>query len=168
MTEQINDDEFDENLREAAGGPIPRDRAERFYDRIRGKIQTYLDKKGPAVGKSGEFLLLAPDFFILMWRLVNDSRVSGKNKVLLGSSVAYYIFPFDILPEAFLGPIGYLDDLVFAAFVLNRMLTDTDPRILREHWPGDGDILEMIRKVLAAADSLVSSKVVDRLKRMAK
>jgi uncharacterized membrane protein YkvA (DUF1232 family) len=94
--------------------------------------------------------------------------VSGKNKVLLGSSIAYYIFPFDILPEAFLGPLGYLDDLVFGVYVLNRILVDTDPEILREHWAGGDDILATIQKVLGAADSLVSTEVLGRIKKMAK
>ena len=163
---KITEEEFDE-LHEA-GAQIPRDRAERFYDRIRGRIQSYLDRRGTAVGKTGEFLLLVPDVFILLWRLVKDARVSGKNKVFVGSAVAYYILPFDILPEAFLGPIGYLDDLVFGAYVLNRVLTDTDPEVLREHWPGESDVLEMIQKVLAAADSLVGSEVLGKIKRMAK
>ena len=48
---------------------------------------------------------------------------------MLGPAVVYYISPFDLLPEALLGPIGYLDDLVFAVYVLNRLLSDTDVRL---------------------------------------
>jgi len=144
------------------------ERAQRFYDRIRKNIQDYLDRKGGLIEKGGEYLLLVPDFFILLWRLVNDSRVNGKNKVLLGSSLVYYVIPFDFIPEAIVGPIGYLDDLVFAVYVLNKVLGDTDASVLREHWSGDSDVLDSIQRVLNAADSLVGSNVIDRFKKMMK
>ena len=160
----VDDDDFEE-LR---GDDIAPDRAERFYDRVRSRIQSYVDSKGAAIGKTAEYLLLVPDVFILLWRLVNDARVSGKNKVLLGSGIAYYIFPIDLIPEAFVGPIGYLDDLVFGVYILNRVLRDTDPAILQEHWPGSEDILAVIQKTLTAADSLIGTEIVDRIKRMAK
>lgn len=158
----------DDDFEELRGEDIAPERAERFYDRVRTRIQSYVDSKGAAVGKTAEFLLLVPDVFILLWRLVNDGRVSGKNKVLLGSGIAYFIFPIDLIPEAFVGPIGYLDDLVFGVYILNRVLADTDAAILREHWPGSEDVLSIIQKVLGKAESLIGTKMVDRIKRMAK
>jgi len=149
-------------------GPVSRDRAERFYDRVRESIRRYLDKKGPVAGKTAEYLLLVPDVFMLLWRLINDSRVNAKNKVLLGSGLAYFLFPLDIMPEALLGPAGYIDDLVFGVYLLNKMLADTDPEVLRQHWSGSEDVLKMIRKVLGAADNLVGGDLVGRLKKMIK
>ena len=160
---EMTDDEVNENMTTLT---MSHERADRFYDRLRQRIHTYVENKGAALEKSADYLMLVPDVFILLWRLVNDGRVSGKNKVLLGSGIAYFIFPFDIIPEAIVGPIGYLDDLVFAAYVLNRMLVDTDISILREHWAGEGDVLDSIRRVLGAADNLVDTKVVDKLKKM--
>jgi uncharacterized membrane protein YkvA (DUF1232 family) len=155
-------------MSDAGAQEIPRERAERFYDRLRTKIHGYVENKGNAVGKTAEFLLLVPDVFILLWRLISDPRITAKNKTILVSGVAYFVFPFDLLPEAFLGPIGYLDDLVLAVYILNRMLVDTDPAILREHWSGSDDVLATIQKVLNAADSLVGSDLLKRIKRMAK
>ena len=86
--------------------PVSESKATRFYDRIRSNIAAYIDRKGPALGKSAEYLFLVPDVFILLFRLAKDERVTGKNKVLLGTGLAYYIFPLDIMPEAILGPIG--------------------------------------------------------------
>jgi uncharacterized membrane protein YkvA (DUF1232 family) len=153
---------------EAERGPVTQERAERFYDRVRASIQDYVNSKGRVLGKTAEFLLLVPDVFILLWRLTTDRRVSGKDKVLVGSAIAYFILPFDLMPEALLGPIGYMDDLIFGVFVLNKILTDTDASILREHWSGTDDVLEMIQKVLNAANSLVGDKIVGRIKKMLK
>ena len=48
-----------------------------------------------------------------------------------------------------------MDDLIFGVYVLNKILKGTDASVLREHWSGRDDVLEMIQKVLHAADSLV-------------
>jgi uncharacterized membrane protein YkvA (DUF1232 family) len=166
----FEDDEIEQALAEQAESvqvlsPL---RAQRFYDRVRGRIEKFVGEKGSALGRTAEFLLLVPDVFILLWRLLGDSRVTGRNKVLLGSAVVYYIFPFDLLPEALVGPIGYLDDLVFGVYVLNRMLVDVDPSVLREHWSGGEDILLTIQRVTNVADQLVSKEIVERLKKIVK
>jgi uncharacterized membrane protein YkvA (DUF1232 family) len=161
------DAEFAREIRDAAEQEqFPRDRATRFYDRIRNTIQRYVDSKGALVGKTAGFLLLVPDVFILLWRLTSDSRVNGKDKVLLGSAVAYYIMPFDLIPEAIVGPAGYLDDLVFGVYVLNKILGSVDASILREHWSGSEDVLDSIQNVLNAAESLVGKDLVGRIKKM--
>jgi uncharacterized membrane protein YkvA (DUF1232 family) len=163
MSEQGLDDMMRESTEVA--GPVSQERADRFYDRMRDSIRRYLESKGAATGKAGEYLLLAPDVFVLLWRLINDDRVNAKNKVMLGSGLAYYFFPLDIMPEGFMGPLGYIDDLVFAVYLLNKLLSDTDPEILREHWSGRDDILDSIRNVLNAADNLVGSDILSKLKK---
>jgi len=167
---ELSDDELADDIgSEAADAePISQDRAQRFYDRIRGSIQRYIDRKGGALGKTAEYLLLVPDVFILLWRMANDKRVAGKEKVLLVSGIAYFVFPFDLIPEGLLGPVGYLDDLIFGVFVLNKLLTSVDVEVLREHWSGSEDVLQMIHRVVSAADQLVGSDLVGRLKRMVK
>jgi len=170
MEQEPSEETFEDTMRESAedAPPMTPERAERFYDRMRESIRRYLDNKGSVAGSTGEYLMLAPDIFVLLWRLVNDSRVNAKNKVMLGSGLAYYLFPLDIIPEGFLGPLGYVDDLVFGVYLLNKLLADTDPAILREHWSGREDILETIRKVLHAADNLVGKDIFGKLKKTSK
>ena len=167
---EVSDDEISKSIDQAIHGPAPvsQSKADRFYDRLRGSVASYLERKGSAVGKAGEFLLLVPDVFMLLWRLTKDGRVQGKHKVLLISGLAYYVSPIDFMPEAILGPIGYLDDLVFGVYILNKILADTDISIVREHWSGSEDILESIQRVLSAADGLVGSKFVAKIKQMVK
>jgi uncharacterized membrane protein YkvA (DUF1232 family) len=164
---EVTDADFAREIYDAAEhDQFPRDRATRFYDRIRNTIQRYIDNKGAVIGKTAGFLLLVPDVFILLWRLTSDSRVNGKDKVLLGSAVAYYVMPFDLLPEAILGPVGYLDDLVFGVYVLNKILGSVDASVLREHWSGSDDVLDSIQNVLNAAESLVGKDLAGRIKKM--
>ncbi|HEX9460042.1 MAG TPA: DUF1232 domain-containing protein [Thermoanaerobaculia bacterium] len=165
------DDDFAREIREALQNELPqdelpRDRATRFYDRIRNTIQRYVDGKGKLLGRTAEFLLLVPDVFILLWRLTTDSRVNRKDKILLGSAVAYYVMPFDLIPEAIVGPIGYLDDLVFGVYVLNKVLGSVDASIVREHWSGSEDVLDSIQRVLNAAESLIGKDLAGKIKKM--
>ena len=167
--QEVDEDVVESRLHEEEQrGPVSEERAKRFYDRVRSSIQDYVGKKGAVLGKTAEFLLLVPDVFMLLWRLTLDRRVSGKDKILLGSALAYFILPLDFMPEAILGPIGYMDDLIFGVYVLNKILSASDSELLREHWSGDEDVLVMIQKVLTAADSLVGGDIVGRFKKMLK
>ncbi len=165
MTDQVDESNL-HDMNEATG-PVSQDRAQRFYDRIRAGIRAYLANKAH-LDKSADYLLLVPDVFMLLWRLVNDARVNAKNKVLLGSGLAYYFFPLDMMPEGFLGPVGYIDDLVFAVYLLNKILSDTDIEVLRQHWSGSEDVLATIQSVLTAADNLVGKDLLARLKNIMK
>src|SRR5437867_948286 len=162
-------DDIERRVREEVGrGEVTSERARRFYDSVRTSIQEYLDRKGRVLGKTAEYLMLVPDIFILLWRLTTDGRVQRRDKVLLGTAVAYFILPFDLIPEAIVGPIGYMDDLVFAVYVLNKILTSTEPSVLREHWSGSDDVLRVIQRILNAADELVETNISGRLKKMIK
>jgi uncharacterized membrane protein YkvA (DUF1232 family) len=166
--EEIRNSDIENQVREQANRGFTQERANRFYDRVRNSIQEYISRAGTTASKTAEFLLLVPDIFILLWRLTTDRRVHGKDKVLLGSAVAYFVLPFDLIPEALVGPIGYMDDLVFAVYVLNKILKGTDAEVLREHWSGSEDVLGVIQRVLTAADSLVETNVLGKLKNMVK
>lgn len=147
-------------------GPVSRRRANRFYDRLRAKVARAVEDRGTP-GNVAELLLFVPDVFILLWRLAMDARVEIKNKLLLGTTVTYFIFPLDFIPEALLGPVGYMDDLVLAAFVLNRMVNSIDKKVLREHWSGNRDLLEVIKRILQLSDQVVSTDLVKKIKRIA-
>src|SRR5690606_2416079 len=127
-----------------------------FYQSLRQKIQTFLKEKGKGY-KYADYLLVAPDLFHLMCRLVMDPRVSVKNKAALGGAIAYVVSPFDLIPEAVVGPIGYVDDVAVAALVLNRVINDDGGEAAREHWAGEGDLISLIQEILKVADEMVGS-----------
>ena len=118
-----------------------------FYEKLRSKIQTWLDENG-VENKHAGYLLLAPDFFYLLVKLVRDERVPKKEKVKLAAVITYFISPIDLMPEFILGPIGFIDDVALAAFVLNGLLNRIDTEIVIDNWPGEGNVLEEIQKVI--------------------
>ena len=125
-----------------------------FYQSLRQKIQTFLKGKGKGY-KYADYLLLAPDLFHLMCRLILDPRVSVKSKAALGGAIAYFISPVDLIPEAIVGPIGYVDDIAVAALVLNKVINDGGGDVAREHWAGERDLITALQGILNVANEMV-------------
>ncbi|GED59138.1 DUF1232 domain-containing protein [Brevibacillus formosus] len=135
---------------------------QRFYDKLREKIETFIKDKG--INDSvANFILLAPDLFVLLARLMLDKRVGVQSKALAGVAVAYFITPVDFIPEVLVGGFGLLDDVILAVYALRKILVDIDESIVREHWNGEEDLLAVITKVIRSADDLVGKKIVKKL-----
>ena len=143
------------------------DRNHDFYQRLRGQIRDWLDSETGKSNQWSEYLLVAPDLFHLLWKLSTDPDVPATDKAKLAGVLAYFISPIELIPEAIVGPIGYVDDIALAAYVLNGMINHTDPEVLRRHWAGETDVLDVIRQILAAADRMVGSGVWKKLKKLA-
>jgi uncharacterized membrane protein YkvA (DUF1232 family) len=139
-------------------------REERFYLKMRSNITSWLDEKANLSYKWREYLLIAPDIFYLLVKLVQDPEVPTSKKVKLVTAIAYFISPIDVLPEAILGPVGYLDDIGIAAYVLNDLLNTIDPQIVKRNWVGDIDILYLIKKILINIDKVIGKGIWDKVK----
>ena len=135
-----------------------------FYKKLRRDVQIWLDKHLDKKSRWSEYILAAPDLFHLICKLSADKDVPSKKKIKLLGGIAYFISPIDLLPEVFLGPVGYLDDIAVAAYVLNDLINEVDPHIVRKHWAGEQDILDLIKTILANADSMIGSKLWKRIK----
>ena len=127
-----------------------------IYRTIRDKVAGY-------TGAYADYVLLVPDVFLLITRLMLDPRIEAKHKVYLGAAVAYVISPVDLLSERRFGPIGYLDDLVVVIAVLNMLINEVDQRIILEHWSGKEDLLGTIQRVLAQADQLIGKGRLEKI-----
>jgi uncharacterized membrane protein YkvA (DUF1232 family) len=135
-----------------------------FYQAMRRSIREWAEEKGKG-HEYLEYVLVAPDMLHLMSKLTLDSRVPLKQKIKLGFAVAYFISPIDLLPEAVLGPIGYLDDIAVAAWVLDDLIKTAGRDLVLEHWAGDVDIIETVARITGAANDILGSGLVRRLKR---
>ncbi len=134
-----------------------------FYHKLRRTVKIWTGGKESKTNRYADFILAGPDLFMLLVRLSRDVRVDRANRVKLSAAAAYFINPFDFIPEIVLGPAGLVDDIALSAFVLHDVLESTDPTIVREHWEGDADILDLIRQILAVADAMVGGPIWRRL-----
>jgi uncharacterized membrane protein YkvA (DUF1232 family) len=94
-----------------------------------------------------------PDAIVLFRRLLGDSRIPRRRKLVLLAVVAYLATPIDLVPD-FVPVAGYLDDVVMVAFALRHVLRGAPPGLVEEHWPGPPESLELLVRLagLSAPD----------------
>lgn len=136
-----------------------------FYQKIRIEIKNYLNSEKGKDYKWSEYLLAAPDLFHLLVKLTLDEEVMIKDKAILGIAIAYFLSPIDIIPEAFFGPVGLLDDIAVAAYALN-LIVNNYPELARKHWAGEQDLLVLIQNILTKADDMIGSKLINKIKKL--
>jgi len=93
----------------------------------------------------------------LLSRLALDNRVPARAKAKVVTGILYFLSPVDLVPD-FLGPMGFLDDVVVAAWIVYAMcaeLNALDPSILEEHWEGEEDVLQRVADIVAGAENVL-------------
>lgn len=141
------------------------ERHEDFYQKLRRRIQGWLAGKGENYCYA-DYLLVGPDLFHLLCRLAGDRRVPPSEKAKIAGAIAYFVSPIDLIPEGLIGPLGYIDDIALAAYVLNSVINAGHGEIAKEHWAGEDNLLDVIQQVLELADKVVGSGMWARLKSM--
>jgi len=136
-----------------------------FYQKLRTDIRNWLDKNAGTSGKAADMLLLAPDIFHLLVKLSLDPEVPASKKLKLAGAITYFISPVDLLPEIFMGPLGYLDDIALAAYVMNDIINNVDPSLVKKHWSGERDILDLVKTILINADNMLGKGILQKIKK---
>lgn len=102
--------------------------------------------------------------FYLLCKLAFDPDVPVTEKAKLAAAIAYFVSPLDLIPEALVGPIGYIDDIAIAVLVLNSILNNTSKEVVMRNWVGDRDIVQLIQEIIKVADEMVGSGLWKKIK----
>lgn len=109
-------------------------------------------------GRMGSFLMFLPNMVRLLGRLLKDARVPTAEKALFLAAIVYVISPIDLIPDIF--PfIGQIDDIYMVALTLLRLVNRTDEKVVRELWPGGGDIVALSDSIAKIAPMLLPARV---------
>jgi uncharacterized membrane protein YkvA (DUF1232 family) len=95
---------------------------------------------------------------LLCARLLSDPRVPKTEKALVAGAIVYAIVPFDLVPDL-IPFVGQIDDAYLISLTLLRLANKTDPRVIREHWRGGGDVVELIGAVAAFAAKFLPPRI---------
>lgn len=156
-----------EEVVRAAGATPERHHLLAGYDRIRRRVLAAVERRSGKLGSDAvRVLLLVPDIFLLLVRLVLDREVPAASRALIGSVLAYFLLPFDLLPEALLGGAGYLDDVVLATAVLAQAFSGELEPYARKHWSGPEDLRLVLQDVTDSAHRLMGSNLSGKLERL--
>ena len=136
-----------------------RAREKRLYDRLRAQVIKL--EPGASVGLR-DLLLFLPDLVVLLVRLARDSRVPAGAKAVALLGIGYALSPIDLVPEILFGPLGLVDDLLIAAAAVSYVVNHIHPDLVRAHWSGPGEVLDVVKSVLGWSEKLVG-KTLSRL-----
>jgi uncharacterized membrane protein YkvA (DUF1232 family) len=137
-----------------------------FYDRMRSQVLDAADRRSHKMGKPVvEALLLVPDVFVLLVRLMLDKQVPADARALIGGAIAYFVFPLDLFPEAAVGGVGYLDDLVLASAVLSQALGGELEPYAKKYWNGEQELRQVLHDISQSASALLGRDLYGRLRR---
>lgn len=110
-------------------------------------------------------VFMMPNIVKLVTRLLKDPRVPRRAKITLGLAAAYVASPVDFIPEI-VPVIGWADDLLILMFALDSLIERAGEDVVSEHWDGPGDLLSLVRDVVALSRSLIPKRLrslIDRL-----
>jgi uncharacterized membrane protein YkvA (DUF1232 family) len=110
-------------------------------------------------------VLMLPNLIKLIGRLLTDSRVPRRSKIVLGMAAAYVASPIDLIPEV-IPVIGWADDILIVMFALDSLIERAGPEIVEEHWDGPNDLLALIRETIGFSRTVLPkrfSQAIDRL-----
>jgi len=138
-----------------------------FYDRLRQRLTDGAQSRAGKAGRTvSEVLLLAPDLFILLARLSLDAQVPAAARRFIVGATVYFIMPVDLLPEAFVGPAGYLEDVVLAAALLSVALGPELEPLGERYWNGSRRLRVVLRDVADVAFNVLGENLYYRLQRL--
>lgn len=103
-------------------------------------------------------LLFIPNLVLLCFRLMTDSRVPATERALVAGAVIYAIIPLDLIPDM-IPFVGQIDDAYLIAITLLRLVDRTDPRVVREHWSGGGDVVDLIQAMAQITNKLLPKRI---------
>src|SRR2546421_8545095 len=102
--------------------------------------------------------MFLPNMIALCARLMVDKRVPRTERALFAAAVIYAIIPFDFIPDM-IPFVGQVDDLFLIALTVLRLIDRTDDMVVREHWRGGGDIVQLAESAAAIAPLLMPKRV---------
>ncbi len=103
-----------------------------------------------------------PDLARLIARLAVDPTLPRAAKLALAAAVLYLASPVDLVPD-FLPLVGYLDDLVLAAVLLDGLLNFVDRGLLLRYWPGTPESLDRLARIAHLLARWVPARVKARI-----
>jgi uncharacterized membrane protein YkvA (DUF1232 family) len=95
-------------------------------------------------------------------RLAKDPTLPRTAKLAMLAAAIYLASPIDLVPD-FIPFVGYLDDLLLAAVVLDGILNYVDRDVVLRYWPGSERTLEGLARTARLLAAWVPRGVKSRI-----
>lgn len=108
------------------------------------------------------FLRALPAVARTLVRLAGDPMLPRSVKIALAAAVLYLLSPLDLVPD-FVPLVGYLDDVLLGAVLVDGILSHVDRALILRYWPGSPDSLEKVARVARLLSAWVPRRLKQRL-----
>ena len=115
-------------------------------------------RKLEAKRRMRNLLMFLPNMVSLCGRLLTDRRVPTAEKALFAGAIVYAVMPLDFIPDM-IPFVGQIDDAYLIALALLRLLSRTDASVIRQHWRGGGDVVQLAEAMADIAPRLLPKRV---------
>lgn len=127
-----------------------------FYDVIRENLEEF-------EGDYDDYIDYGPDLFKLLTEILNERDVNPQLRLKVCAAIAYYVAPFDIIPESIYGPKGYIDDIYVCSFVLKEIESEIGIEFLESLWEGEEDLKNALDESFSKSEIVVKDQIDDIL-----
>jgi uncharacterized membrane protein YkvA (DUF1232 family) len=103
-----------------------------------------------------------PDLIRLITRLVGDPVLPRAAKIALGAAAVYLLSPLDLVPD-FIPLVGYVDDVLLAAVLLDGILNWVDRGLVLKYWPGNPASLDTLARTARVLSIWVPGRIKARV-----
>ena len=103
-----------------------------------------------------------PDVARLIARLVGDPVLPRAAKIVLAAAAVYLASPIDLLPVV-IPFLGYLDDVLLAAVLVDGIVNHVDRRLVLKYWPGHPQTLDRIARTARVLAAWVPRRLKNRV-----
>ena len=86
-----------------------------------------------------------PDIGRLITRLVADPVLPRTAKIALVAAALYLLSPLDLIPD-FIPFVGWADDVLLAAVLIDGILNYVDRGLVLKYWPGSPESLDRVAR----------------------
>ena len=123
-----------------------------FYDVLRDNLDSYR-------GEYERFVDYGPELFKLLTEILNQKSVRSDIRLKVSAALAYYVAPFDIIPEQIYGPHGYIDDVFICVYVIKDVAEELGYDFLDNIWDGEEELDEVVEECYIESTKILKDKV---------
>lgn len=124
----------------------------------------------PNVKGFGQFSIVGDPVLLVQFlaKLMNDERIPKPAKLKLLGSGLYTWIDGDILADtiSFVPGLGYFDDFILVVHGINVLISETDPDVALELWPGDESSFHRVLSAVSWLDKQLYGRIRSGLSRL--
>lgn len=130
-----------------------------FYNELKNEFLNYKIEDLSDIDQQWFFQLQAvPALYKVLLDIELDTTLTSEQKIDIHKAIEYFHSPLDIIPEAFLGIGGYLDDIIVAAIGIRRFV-DLGGDVSMIAWSGAQTLLNTVDGIIGSSEEMVGKEV---------